>query len=97
MNGKRLLEDKITSKCKAFSENESKYNVSSKCKMVGLVGFEPTTFTRSKACFHVCLAPTGFFKAPELLHPAMGQQTRHLPSGARRHAVPAAAAWAGCC
>jgi len=58
--------------------------------VVGLVGFEPTTFTRSKARFRVCLAPTGFFTAPELLHPELRSANPYLSSGARRHAVPAA-------
>jgi len=34
--------------------------------MVGLAGFEPTTFTRNQLIF---LVPTGFFNAPEPLHP----------------------------
>jgi len=50
---------------------------------VGLVGFEPATFTRKQRL----AAPTGFsMTAPELLHSAMGgPQTRLLASGARRH------------
>jgi len=40
--------------------------------MVGLVGFEPTTFTRCKA--H--LTSTGFFKLQNLIIPMMGLQTR---------------------
>jgi hypothetical protein len=50
--------------------------------VVGLAGFEPTTFTRKQRL----AAPTGFSKtAPELRHPRAGQQTRCLLSGARRH------------
>jgi len=92
MNGKRLLKDKITSKCKDFSENKSKYNVSSKLKMVGLVGFEPTTFTRSKACFAYALRLRVSSQLQNFFIPSVGPQTRYLLSGARRHAVPAAAA-----
>jgi len=45
-----------------------------KCKiLVGLAGFEPTTFTRKQRL----AAPTGFsMTAPELRHPRAGQQTR---------------------
>ena len=45
-----------------------------KCRiLVGLAGFEPTTFTRKQRL----AAPTGFsMTAPELRHPRAGQQTR---------------------
>jgi hypothetical protein len=51
--------------------------------VVGLAGFEPTTFTRKQRLS----VPTGFSKtAPEFRHSSgRGQQTRCLLSGARRH------------
>lgn len=54
--------------------------------MVGPAGFEPTIFTRNRERFS---APTGFFTAPDFLHPNAGPQTRVLNSGARRHPFPA--------
>jgi hypothetical protein len=50
--------------------------------MVGLAGFEPTTFTRKQRL----AAPTGFSRPLQnFVIPEAGQQTRCLPSGARRH------------
>jgi hypothetical protein len=51
--------------------------------VVGLAGFEPTTFPRKQRLS----VPTGFSKtAPEFRHSSeRGQQTRCLLSGARRH------------
>ena len=42
-------------------------------RLMGPVGFEPTTFTRND---HYIVS-TGFFTAPEPLHPSSGPQT-HL-------------------
>ena len=51
--------------------------------VVGLAGFEPTTFTRKQRLS----VPTGFSKtAPELRHPLRSANLFCLPSGARRHA-----------
>jgi len=60
--------------------------------VVGLVGFEPTTFTRCKA--H--LASTGFFKLQNLIIPMMGLQTR-ICILEPVVMLPAATAWASCC
>jgi len=54
--------------------------------MVGLVGFEPAAFARKQRW----AVPTGFFTAPELLHPILVRKPVYLPSGARRHTVQAA-------
>jgi len=54
--------------------------------VVGLVGFEPAAFARKQRW----AVPTGFFTAPELLHPSLVRKPVYLLSGARRHTVPAA-------
>jgi len=53
--------------------------------VVGLVGFEPAAFARKQRW----AVPTGFFTAPELLHPILVRKPICLLSGARRHTVPA--------
>jgi hypothetical protein len=49
--------------------------------LVGLVGFEPAIFTQNKASLEAFFL-TGFFTAPELLHPKFWSVNPLLLSGA---------------